>query len=190
MKLTKQEKLQPFERYFAMIKNIDVINAVSTMLTEYVPEYFWQIPASSGGKYHPKYAQGIGGLIRHTQSALIFAYELMKNPLVSKFSQPEKDVIIASLILHDTYKNGLTKGNWTNNFHPQIAATQFYEGIPKQMLEEPYRSAIYGAIQKHMGVWGGTKNNKLPVPETELERLVHLADYLSSRMVEPSYWQR
>jgi len=186
--MTNQQKIEPFKRYLEIMKNTDIINAVIIMLTEYVPDYFWEIPASSGGKYHPDFAQGVGGLVRHTQSALIIAYELFENPVVTKFSKDEQDVIIASLILHDTYKNGLEKGRWTNNFHPQIAATEFYEGVPREMLEQRFRSAIYGAIQKHMGVWGGTKNKRLPLPETELERFVHLCDYIASRKINPTYW--
>lgn len=184
--MTKQEKIQPFERYFAMMKNNDIINAVTTMLCEYVPDYFWQIPASSGGKYHPKFAHGIGGLLRHVQATLIIAYELFRNPIITKFSRDEEDIVFASLILHDTYKNGLYNARWTNNFHPQIAATEFFEGVTREMLEQPYRTAIYGAIQKHMGPWGGTKNNRLPLPETELERLVHLSDYIASRKIDPT----
>jgi len=185
--MTSKDKIEPFERYFVMMKNKDIINAVTTMLCNYIPEYFWTIPASSGGKYHPEFAQGIGGLVRHVQATLIIAYELFRNPIVTKFSRDEEDVIFASLILHDTYKNGLYSSRWTNNFHPQIAATQFYDGIPRKMLAEPFRSAIYGAIQKHMGPWGGSKNNKLPLPETELERFTHLCDYIASRQINPSY---
>jgi len=185
-----KEKVKPFERYLGMMKNSSIIDAVTTMLCEFVPEYFWQIAASSGGKYHPEFAQGISGLIRHTQAALIVAYELFSNPIVTKFSKDEQDVIFASLILHDTFKNGLpeSRSKWTNVFHPQIAATEFYEGVPREMLGEPYRSAIYGAIQKHMGPWGGSKTKRLPLPETELERFVHLADFIASRKIIPDYW--
>ena len=105
--MTKEQKLKPFERYLAFIENKEIVDAVIVMLG-YVPDYFWTIPASSSGKYHPQFAQGIGGLIRHTQAALITAFELMSNPILTKFSQAEKDVVYASLILHDTYKNECT----------------------------------------------------------------------------------
>ena len=184
--MTKEQKLKPFERYLAFIENKEIVDAVIVMLG-YAPDYFWTIPASSSGKYHPQFAQGIGGLVRHTQAALITAFELMSNPILTKFSQAEKDVVYASLILHDTYKNGIKGSKWTSHYHPQIAATFFYEFVPSQMLKEPYRSAIYGAILKHMGIWGGTKNNKLPLPQTELERFVHLCDFVASRQIDPTF---
>ncbi len=40
-----------------------------------LPEYFFTVPASSSGKYHPSYALGDGGLVRHTKAAVTIAHE-------------------------------------------------------------------------------------------------------------------
>ena len=48
-------------------------------LIELLPNYFFEVPASSTGKYHPEFALGDGGLIRHTKVAVRIAYELLNN---------------------------------------------------------------------------------------------------------------
>lgn len=45
-----------------------------------VPMDFFTQPASSSGKYHPSYALGVGGLVRHTKAAMIMAKMLF--PLI------------------------------------------------------------------------------------------------------------
>ena len=38
-----------------------------------LPDYFFHVAASSSGKYHPEYALGDGGLLRHTKAAVWIA---------------------------------------------------------------------------------------------------------------------
>ena len=44
------------------------------ILLDGLPEYFYTIPASSTGKYHPDFASGEGGLVRHTKVAVRIDY--------------------------------------------------------------------------------------------------------------------
>ena len=46
-------------------------------LVNLLPDYFFVIEASSTGKYHPSYALGEGGLLRHTKAAVRIAFELL-----------------------------------------------------------------------------------------------------------------
>ena len=46
------------------------------ILIDKIPDYFFNIPAASTGKYHPAFAQGDAGLVRHTKAAVRMAYEL------------------------------------------------------------------------------------------------------------------
>ena len=87
----------------------------------YVPDSFFYIPASSSGKYHPTYSLGTGGLVRHTKAATRIAYELFRVNFF-KYNEIEQDIILASLILHDTYKHGLNGSRYTVTEHPTIAA--------------------------------------------------------------------
>ena len=78
-----------------------------------MPDYFFHVAASSTGKYHPKYALGDGGLLRHTKAAVRIAHELLINPSITNFTDDEKDLIIMALTLHDGLKSGLEKSEYT-----------------------------------------------------------------------------
>ena len=96
-------KISAFKGSFQLINNLQV-RKFAQWITRNAPDYFFEIPASSTGKYHPRFSLGEGGLLRHTLGAIIFANHLF--PLYN-FNQLEQDLIIASLIIHDMAKNGI-----------------------------------------------------------------------------------
>ena len=59
-------KVAVFEKEFNYIKNSSYKND-AMYLIDALPDYFFEVAAASTGKYHPKYAQGNGGLVRHTK---------------------------------------------------------------------------------------------------------------------------
>lgn len=83
-----------------------------------IPEYFYRIPASSSGKYHPTYGLGEGGLVRHTKAAVRIFHELCEAGIdewymnrdsnsADVFSKEKfDDEIIVALLLHDSCKMG------------------------------------------------------------------------------------
>ncbi len=80
-----------FNKELSYIKDKKIRNSLKTMLN-LLPEYFYQIPASSTGKYHPEFTLGDGGLVRHTKAAVRIAYELLQNPSLNNFTEEEKDL--------------------------------------------------------------------------------------------------
>jgi len=95
------EKVKYFEKELTYIKNERIKNS-GIYLINHLPDYFFEIPASSTGKYHPNYALGEKGLLRHTKAAVRIAYELLINPIIgNKYTNDEKDIMILSLIIHD-----------------------------------------------------------------------------------------
>lgn len=66
--LTAEQKVAVFKKELSYIESPIVRTIVEDLLSE-VPNYFFEIPASSTGKYHPDYALGKGGLVRHTKAA-------------------------------------------------------------------------------------------------------------------------
>jgi 23S rRNA maturation-related 3'-5' exoribonuclease YhaM len=102
-------KVEVFEQELVYIENEDIRDSLRVML-EKVPDYFFTIPAASTGKYHPSYAQGDGGLVRHTKAAVRMAYELFG---IYKFPQRTKDLIIMALVLHDSVKKGEEESEYT-----------------------------------------------------------------------------
>ena len=142
-----------------------------------VPEYFYQIPASSTGKYHPAYATGEGGLLRHTIAAARIACDLVDLEMYA-LTDDEKDYIICALLLHDTFKSGSTHSKYTLHNHPMLAAQHVRANCSRE-----FSNNVCPLIESHMGQWNTCKWDKtvLPKPETKLQQIVHLCDYLASR---------
>jgi len=51
-----------FEKELSYIKSSKIKNACLEMI-KLLPEYFFEVPASSTGKYHPEYTQGEGQVL-------------------------------------------------------------------------------------------------------------------------------
>ena len=84
-------KEEMFKSELGYIKNDKIKESAKTMIN-LLPDYFFHEAASSTGKYHPKYALGDGGLLRHTKAAVRFAYELLSDSCIGdKYTDSEKD---------------------------------------------------------------------------------------------------
>ena len=153
-------------------------------LIENLPDYFFEIPASSTGKYHPEYALGEGGLLRHTKVVARFAYELLSNPSIgNKYTKKEKDLMIIACILHDGFKSGKVKEKYTRFDHPLICAEYVRDSIDKLSMSKDDVELIASCIETHMGPWttdyDGTE--VLSPPQTIYQNLVQMCDYLASK---------
>lgn len=153
----------------------------ATKLLELLPDYFYAVPASSGGRHHPSYALEIGGLVKHTKAAVRLAQELLQNNTIGDtFNDKEKDLIIYSLLLHDGLKSGLVKQEHTVFEHPLLAV----DFIKKNSSLNPEEiNLITSMIGSHMGEWNTNKYSRyvLPLPTTKYQKFVHMCDYLASR---------
>lgn len=144
---------------------------------EYVPSYFYKVAASSTGKYHPTYALGEGGLLRHTIAATKIACDIV-NLEMFELADDEKDYLICALLLHDTCKHGIPETRYTPHDHPLQAAE-----LINTFCSKEFASNVAPLIASHMGQWNISKHDKtiLPKPETKMQKIVHLCDYLASR---------
>ena len=150
-----------------------------------LPKYFFEIPASSTGKYHPSFSLGDGGLVRHTKVAVRIAYELLNNETVGmKFSDKDKDLIIMALILHDGVKSGMEHSKYTKFDHPLLVSKLIMENVSKLSMEVDDIRKMCSMIESHMGQWNFDNYQQkevLPKPRTAEQRFVHMCDYLASR---------
>ena len=178
------EKTNMFEKEYDFIKDDKKKKDLIT-LVGLLPDYFFTIPAASTGKYHPKFANTKNGLVKHTKVAVRIAYELLNNDTIgSKFSDNEKDLIIMALILHDGLKLGLEAEKYTRFDHPLLISKFIMENSQKLTLTADELRTLCSMIETHMGQWTYdpyTKKETLPKPTTELQRFVHMCDYLSSK---------
>ena len=167
-----------FEREINLIVNEDLRMAVKSYMEEATPDYFWTDGASSSGKYHPQFSQGIGGLVRHTKAVVMFAEELLKMSSYAYMKEEYKDYVISACILHDTCKYGIgeyDKKEYKN--HARNASKAFAEYAERVMNYKP-SEFLLNAMASHMGQWSTEKEDR---PFTNIDRCVHMADYMASR---------
>jgi len=174
-----------FVEILTSIENED-LQILARDLVGTIPDYFWHVPASSTGKYHPSYALGDGGLVRHTVAVVrflnhIFAMECFGSTLTSR----KRDLLRIAGMMHDTRKSGsqedYEKNKYTKHEHPILAANvvrQFADKYDKDEIE-----LIASCIESHMGQWNTSSRSNvvLPKPQTGMQRVLHMADYLASR---------
>ena len=174
--------IKHFKRELALIKDEKLRQAVADYLIDpdYVPEYFWHIGASSSGKYHPIFSQGEGGLVRHTKAVVMFAEELLRMSSYAYMRDEYKDYVIAACIMHDTVKYGfeqeIDKSQYAD--HAANAAQSFEEYCDNYVPSYTPHFVLLNAMRSHMGQWSTEKDDR---PFTNVDRCVHMADYMASR---------
>ena len=172
-----------FKIELGYIKSNKVRNACLEMI-KLLPDYFFEIPASSTGKYHPEYALGDGGLLRHSKAAVRIGYELLQDPSIGdKYTSDEKDMMLMALLLHDGLKSGMPKEKYTRFDHPLLICDLIMDNEEVLGLEVEEIEFICDAIKTHMGNWTTDYNGVevLEKPKTKYQNFVHMCDYLASK---------
>ena len=174
-------KQEIFKQELDYIKDADIKESLSIMI-DTIPDYFFHIPASSTGKYHPSYATGDGGLLRHTKVVVRMAVELFG---IYKFPSHTKDLIIMACLLHDTIKKGIKEEQYTKFEHPILAANNLRDHAKELKLSKEDIDFVCGCIESHMGRFNTSEYNDvvLPIPQTPEQKFVHMCDYLGARKV-------
>ena len=175
-------KEECFKEELNYIVDPSIKESLITMIN-YIPDYFFTIPASSTGKYHPSYATGEGGLLRHTKAAVRMAHELFG---IYKFPNHTKDLIIMALVLHDSVKKGYEKEERYTRFDHPLVAVDFLKSHSKELsISKDDIDFISSCIASHMGRFNTSEYSDiiLPIPKTPEEKFVHMCDYLASRKV-------
>lgn len=177
------EKELVFSKELNYIKN-ERYKKEAIKLIGLLPDYFFSVPASSTGKYHPSFALGDGGLVRHTKVAVRVAYEMFNDESITgAYSNNEKDLMIIALIMHDGLKSGLEKSDYTSFDHPILVCNYIKENKDKLEFTDKEIEFICHVISSHMGPWNTNNYSDviLPKPESKFQRFVHMCDYLASR---------
>ena len=149
-----------------------------------LPDYFFHEAASSTGKYHPGYALGDGGLLRHTKAAVRIGYELLQDPSIgNKYTSIEQDLMLIALLFHDGFKRGIKEEKYTRFDHPLIAAKVVLDHYNEVGLSLEDATFISETIKTHMGNFTVDYNGNevLEKPHTKYQNFVHMCDYLASR---------
>jgi len=164
------EKLRLLGKAVGVIKNEAISKFVCEILQD-VPARFWEMPASTTGKYHPACTIRKHGLIVHTKRVLWMAMNLIRGWKLEE----KADIIKASCILHDVDKTGKGYGGTYKDYenHPVTAGIR----IAKKDLDLYEAAEIASCVKFHMGPWTPAKIRKPLTEYTLPELLVYTADY-------------
>ena len=172
-----------FDKEISYIKDNQIKSAMVKLLN-ILPEYWFEVPASSTGKYHPEYALGDGGLLRHSKAAMRIGYELLSDPSIGeKYTDHEKDLMLVSLLVRDGLKSGNPKEKYTRFDHPILMANYILEKHEEIGISKEDATFCADVIKTHMGYWTTDYdgNEVLEKPKTKYQNFVHMCDYLASR---------
>lgn len=175
--MTAEERFQLFSSQISLVKNEKNREFLKYCL-ERVPEYFFHIPASSTGKYHPPFSSGEQGLVRHTKAVVAWYVELQR-----WWEEDLEDEAIIALVLHDSHKDGLGENGtsrYTVKNHADIAAAQVEKWGKEFGLNSDTLAKICEGIQGHMGIWSSCLESR---PKTQFAKKCSLADYCASRKI-------
>lgn len=184
-----EEQRKMIEPILDSFENED-IKEFCKILVDNLPLYWWEVPASSTGKYHPAYALGDGGLMRHSISVVRFLNWFFSLEQYQKqYTDRERDLLRCAGLVHDGRKSGASddvKEVFTVFNHPLLMADAVREHKGCGVISDGEIEIIARSIESHMGQWNVSNKPKdegiiLPKPEGKYQEIVHLADYLASR---------
>ncbi len=158
-----------YNQELRLLQNKEKQEKTLNLLASSVNEKMKNVPASSTGKYHPPFAQGEGGLLRHSKAVAQAAYGL-----AGMLNVPgDKDRFVIAGLMHDMWKLG-PDGNYehTDPKHGSLAA----EALRKAGLTD--EADLAGP---HMGNFAkGQYKNAEKITKFD-QRLLNNADWLMSR---------
>lgn len=183
--MTNEEKIALFEKEIAYMEIENIKDFFKKAIT-LVPDYFFEVPAASSGKFHSVLECGFGGLVYHTRSvAKVANYLVNLQQYKSKLNEVERDCVICAALLHDCLKHDWeNKTGFSVHQHP-ILASEFIKADERlnEIVSAEIRTMIGDAVSSHSGEWTTSKRSKivLPSPQNLVQELVHLSDYIASR---------
>lgn len=173
--------------YFNFITDKKIREYAMTMW-EKAPDYFFVIGASASGKFHAKWSTSRGGLVRHVLMGMKMAHELART---FDLSDEDHDLAVAAMAGHDVLKYGIEFDYAYLDMHPYMPRSYFgshrsvgyIDHIHEDLLTHTQFDNLMCAIERHMGnlATGEWTRVGRVRPETPLEQVVHLADFMASR---------
>jgi len=157
------------------IDDSDVRDCVIRTFLYGCPDYFWENPTSSSGKYHSPDERGKHGNWIHTKRVFSQYTNMSESYLeAGEIDEYQRDCGKAAALIHDMMKYGWPSdgNNHTVRNHDLIASSVARDigGCPNE---------VYLLIHSHMGPWGEGM-----MPENRRQWLFHLADKSASGVDE------
>lgn len=182
--MTEEQKVAVFKPYLNKFETEEMRLYCEDMIKQ-IPDYIFEMPSSTSGKYHNQTQCMPHGQIYHiVMFAEIMNYRLALKGNQEKFKSPaQRDAMRCTPIFHDALKCGLNGSTFSVHDHPMLAGKWVRETIVEHDIDDKIKEAIARMCERHSGEWTTSKKSKvvLPEPENTMELFVHECDYLSSR---------
>jgi hypothetical protein len=143
-----------------------------------ISEDFWMVPTSSSGRYHPPESNITPmGLMVHNVKSCAVAKGLFSFFGVTE--QIEKDIVIAAILLHDSYKGGWAVWKGMVPEHGYIATSYLAE---LELEPEYIKRKLFLCIETHMSRWARPFSSvtRFLFPDN-MQLIVALSDMIASR---------
>lgn len=182
--MTEEQKVAVFKPYLDKFETEEMRLYCEDMIKQ-IPDYIFEMPSSTSGKYHNQTQCMPHGQIYHiVMFAEIMNYRLALKGNQEKFKSPaQRDAMRCTPIFHDALKCGLNGSTFSVHEHPMLAGQWVREAKVEHDIDDKIKEAIARMCERHSGEWTSSKKSKvvLPEPENAMELFVHECDYLSSR---------
>lgn len=182
--MTDEQKIAVFQPYLDKFETEEMRLYCADMIKQ-IPDYIFEMPSSTSGKYHNQTQCLPHGQIYHiVMFAEIMNYRLALKGNKEKFKSPtQRDAMRCTPIFHDALKCGLNGSVYSVHEHPMLAGQWVREAKVEHDIDDKIKEAIARMCERHSGEWVDSKKSKtvLPEPENAMELFVHECDYLSSR---------
>lgn len=176
--MNSKERIELFQRELSYIADDELREFAKELLRD-ADDYFFSVPASSSGKYHPDFARGEGGLVRHTKAVAYFVNELIRPEMeFGSIERRDADILIVAAIAHDIKKQGDGIDGHTVKEHPKLASDYVLKTYKEYEWETIDCTDIHDmrdVIESHMGPWQD------PKPSSRKQLILFYADYIASR---------
>lgn len=182
--MTNEQKIAVFQPLLDKFETEEMRLYCQDMVQD-IPDYIFEMPSSTSGKYHNATQCLPHGQIYHIiMFAEILNYLLALKCNKEKFKSPQqRDAMRCVPIFHDAIKCGFDGGQYTVHEHPMIAGEWVRSTQVEHDISDKVKEAIARMCEMHSGEWTTSKKSRvvLPEPENEMERMIHMCDILSSR---------
>lgn len=182
--MTREEKIAVFKPQLEKFETQEMRLYCEDMI-EQIPDYIFEMPSSTSGKYHNATQCLPHGQIYHIiMFAEIMNYRLALKGNQEKFKSPvQRDAMRCTPIFHDALKCGTSGSTYSVHEHPMLAGQWVRETNVEHDIDDKIKEAIARMCERHSGEWTSSKKSKvvLPEPENAMELFVHECDYISSR---------
>lgn len=175
-----QAEIDLFFKYgVGRMESVPIRTAVRKILTQIVEPEFWTAPASPSGRHHPKWQNGVSGLVRHTTEMLVISTRLASafGNLQTPSPAHHLDMIYAAICLHDAFKGGRPWQVKTSRDHAEISSNIWNQVAEVEGVPDFQREIVREAILFHEGRWSTIQMSQRPSIH---QLVVHLADMVSS----------